>query len=202
MMRFLELTQPVPGTPVGVQQEAADTEFPALARSAGFQFWQPGDHVPPTGIWLLIGVATYSTEDMKFLDGVAEDLKRSQLPSSHVAVFNAGNISTMAEYNAFVPGIGDVYQTPVVGLWNDGELSSKAWGHRGRELVLEVIRPRSINRSPSQVPSTTSQTLPRISATCIGHSSPLGPERVPEPVRWINLIMLCAWHAGLKSTLR
>jgi hypothetical protein len=38
----------------------------------------------------------------------------------------------------YVPGTGRVFQTPVVGLWSDGQLVDKATGRTGRELVARV----------------------------------------------------------------
>ncbi len=45
----------------------------------------------------------------------------------------------MEDFEKYVPGIGKVFQTPVVGYWEDGLLKEKAWGKKGRDLLSEAL---------------------------------------------------------------
>jgi hypothetical protein len=85
----------------------------------------------------LIGVVTWSAYDMKLLDAVSRVLQRP--PSGlTVEVFNVADCSSPEAFDRYVPGTGRVFQTPVVGLWSDGQLVDKATGRTGRELVARV----------------------------------------------------------------
>ena len=45
---------------------------------------------------------------------------------------------TLDDTERYVPGIGRVFQTPVVGVWRDGVKISSAWGAAGCKLLAEI----------------------------------------------------------------
>jgi hypothetical protein len=57
---------------------------------------------------------------------------------STVKVFNVQDCHSMAEFDAYSPGIGVVFQTPVVGHWIDGIEQAKGWGKAGRDLIASA----------------------------------------------------------------
>jgi hypothetical protein len=142
MTAFFDLSQAIAsaGQPEGSlahSQKKADDAFPSVVATSPFRLWRPGDLLPATGKRLLIGVATWSAYDMKLLDAVSQALQR--LPSGlRVEVFNVADCSSPEAFDHYVPGIGSVFHTPVVGLWADGQLVEKATGRAGRELVARV----------------------------------------------------------------
>jgi hypothetical protein len=81
-----------------------------------------------------IGVAFYSLRDLEFLDQL---MTSSRIPKT-IVVFDVLSCETMADFEKFIPGIGPVHQTPVVGIWKDGQLARKGVGARGRDLLSSL----------------------------------------------------------------
>src|SRR5262249_27284589 len=101
-------------------------------------WWSPGNPVCERGKRLLIGVATYSEYDMRLLDLLDDALGESRCSSIHVDVFDVLDCPTMDDFDRYVPGVGIVLQTPVVGVWENGVLKDKGSGAPAREkLVVE-----------------------------------------------------------------
>ena len=85
----------------------------------------------------LIGVATWSGYDWAMLDKLAA--RGPRLPC-RVDVFDVDDCKvadhkTPADFEGYVPDIGPVYHTPLVGRWQDGLLVDKASGFKGRALL-------------------------------------------------------------------
>jgi hypothetical protein len=142
MTTFYDLSQALTsigqrdGSP-GLSQKDLDDRFPSVISASPFRLWSPGNPISARGKRLLIGVATWSAYDMKLLDAVSQALQRP--PSGlTVEVFNVADCSSPEAFDRYVPGIGRVFHTPVVGLWSDGKLVDKATGRAGRELVARV----------------------------------------------------------------
>jgi hypothetical protein len=142
MTRFINLPRSLtPGQLAGnnlaESQRAVDASFAAVVSSGPLHLWSPGDPIPPQGKRLLIGVATWSAHDMALLDAVAEALRAGD-GDLHVDVFNVADCPSPDTFERYVPGIGEVFHTPVVGLWCDGRLVERDSGKAGRELVERV----------------------------------------------------------------
>jgi hypothetical protein len=134
--RSLSLPDPT-GDSSAARTGALDAGFPALLVQHGLQLWSPGSPIPEEGTWLLIGVATWSLSDMKLLDRVSQ----ANGWAGRVGVFNVAGCSAPSAFEQYIPGIGPVFHTPVVGLWSDGKLKEKASGKAGRDLVGRVCGP-------------------------------------------------------------
>jgi hypothetical protein len=122
---------------LGIRQQTLDGRFPAIVSQSPFRLWSPGEPIPQQGDRLLIGVATWSAEDMKLLDALSQVIHR-QVPALTVELFNVADCQSPAAFQRYVPGIGSVFQTPVVGHWSEGVLVEKASGYAGRELVASI----------------------------------------------------------------
>lgn len=120
-----------------VRQQNLDARFPSIVSQSLFRLWSPGDPIPHQGEWLLIGVATWSAEDMKLLDAISQVIHRRALALT-VEVFNVANCRSPADFQRYVPDIRDVLQTPVVGHWSEGMFVEKASGYAGRKLVAAI----------------------------------------------------------------
>jgi hypothetical protein len=118
-------------------QKGVDVLFPSAVSRSPFRLWSPGDPIPATGDRLLIGVATWSAHDLVLLDTVSQALQ-TRPPGLAVDVFNVADCASPQAFERYVPGIGNVFHTPVVGLWSNGRLVEKASGKAGRELVAQV----------------------------------------------------------------
>jgi hypothetical protein len=132
---------------LGLGQNYLDDRFPSVVSTSPLGLWSPGDAIPARGERLLIGVATWSAYDMKLLDAVSQALQK--LPAGlTVEVFNVADCSSPEEFDRYVPGIGRVFHTPVVGLWSDGKLVDRATGRAGRQLVarVSILDPLEVDR--------------------------------------------------------
>ena len=83
----------------------------------------------------VVGIAFYSLPDLKFLDQLVLACRDKKLGNS-VIVFDVLSCKTMTDFEKLIPGVGSVYQTPVVGIWRDGELVETGIGAKGRMLVV------------------------------------------------------------------
>jgi hypothetical protein len=86
----------------------------------------------------IIGVAFYSLHDLEFLDQVVayEQDGRAEQGAKVILVFDVLACKAMADFEEIIPGIGPVYQTPVIGVWKDGSLIAKETGLQARRLVI------------------------------------------------------------------
>jgi hypothetical protein len=69
---------------------------------------------------------------------VAQSLRQRDPGQLHVDVFDVSECKTMEEFQRYVPDVGAVLQTPVVGLWQDGKLTTTATGKEARDLVART----------------------------------------------------------------
>lgn len=135
MTRFLDLTHK--DWPEGDPQ-AADRELPAFIQRSPFRIWAVGDPIPRRGVFVLLGVATWSGYDMQLLDTLQEAMsRRGDHPD--VALFNAGALKSMEAFNDYIPDLPFVFHTPAVGVWRDGVLTERAEGYAARDLVARMF---------------------------------------------------------------
>jgi hypothetical protein len=102
--------------------------------------WRPGRSTPPGVRRTLLGVAPYSLPDLQLVDQIREAVQQGACSGEQVQVFDVLTCATMEDFDERIPGIGPVYQTPVVGIWSNGILVEKASGARARQLILEHYR--------------------------------------------------------------
>jgi hypothetical protein len=112
---------------------AAPTD--ASPAASAFAVWVPGDPIPGKGDWLLIGVASWSRYDHRLL-ALLESLPA--MPG-RIAMFNADRCNSQEAVRDFIPQIGFVHHTPIVGLWRDGTFFEAENGYAGRHLIYRVL---------------------------------------------------------------
>ncbi len=95
--------------------------------------------VPKIGQHILIGAAFYSVYDLELLDSVITALRNREPLDERLEIFVL-SCKNQADFEALMPGIGKVFQTPVVGLWKDGVLQDKASGRRAVEAIKRHYR--------------------------------------------------------------
>src|SRR5438270_3756832 len=107
MNRFLDLFRHDTPPPSGqIYADDRSALFPrAVAQSPRLKLWGRDDPVPATGRFLLIGVATWSGYDMRLLDVV----EQSPGGPDVIGVFDTAECKSDADFEARIPGIGDVY---------------------------------------------------------------------------------------------
>jgi hypothetical protein len=118
----------------------ADRHFPALVARSPFHLWKPGDPVEPRGLRLLLGTATWSGYDMRLLDLIVAALTSSSTAfQGRVDVFNTAECKQPEDFRAYIPTLGFVHHTPVVGVWKDGRLEEAKQGYEGRDLAARMF---------------------------------------------------------------
>ncbi len=136
-MRFSELLEPQKGSSVqDIQrlQQLARQRFPVVLHEHGLILRDPKERIPAHGNFVVIGVAAgYSNADLQFLDEIAAVLK--QVRGDRIEIFDASTLKNMEEFEAFIPSIASVYQTPIVGFWVDGVLSERTTGKPARDFL-------------------------------------------------------------------
>ena len=132
---FADLLKADLGLSGGQQQQRAMELFPSLVRQSHFAEWQPGQDIAgsaPQVVW--IGVAIYSIPELEMLDALEEKLSR-ETRAEKIYACNVSTFRDFADFERVLPGIGKVYQTPVVGFWNNGVLEVKLSGAAARDYV-------------------------------------------------------------------
>jgi hypothetical protein len=149
---FSELLAPIAGFTPGQLQEQASKRFPNIVDESHMEFWRPNDSpFEPHDQDVLIGVATYSLEDLKLLDEIEEQLRNCSVPEN-ISVFDISAITEMGDFERHLPGIGKVFQTPVVGFWKNGQLTNRLSGAAARDWLVDRYRLSRIPDRGSQSP--------------------------------------------------
>jgi hypothetical protein len=139
---FLDLLRRDPALSVGERQNRASEELPDWVRSSALRWLTQTDSVNGTGDKLVVGVAVWSRYDLTLLDDL--NAFAAANPDVRVYVFDVDRIG--GQFDRFVPGIGDVGQTPVVGVWAGGVLVAKDTGFAGRQLARQFISDSAVVR--------------------------------------------------------
>ena len=116
----------------GQQQQRAAEQFPSLVQSSHMKLWQPGRDLPLNGaevVW--IAVASYSVPDLELLDAIEAKLT-GEGQNETIYLFDLSAFPDFDDFEKFLPGIGAVYQTPVVGSWTGGVLKERLSGAPAR----------------------------------------------------------------------
>src|SRR6266851_3317599 len=86
----------------GLLQSEARRLFPTIVTKSHLEKRAPGDPVPSRGQYVIIGVATYSRDDLQLLDDVeAAHPKWGQ--TSRVVVFDLMDCKDMEDVRRYVP---------------------------------------------------------------------------------------------------
>jgi hypothetical protein len=136
MNRFLDLFRhDTPSPPGEINADERSAQFPeVVSQSPRLKLWGKDEAVPATGQFLLVGVATWSGYDMKLLDV----LELTPDGPDVIGVFDTAECKSHEDFEKRIPGIGEVFGMPVAGLWEDGRLVAKGWGHEGREIAFRA----------------------------------------------------------------
>jgi len=140
MRSFVELLTTDMDCSVAEQQAFAARQLPILLDESRLNLWTPQDCIIlKTGKRLLLGIASYSINDLKLLDTLNQAFVNKTLRIECVDVFNVINGYTMEDFEKYFPGIGKVYQTPIAGMWEDGLLKDISWGKSAVVLINSIL---------------------------------------------------------------
>jgi len=128
---FAGLLSPSGDLAPGELQQLAFEQFPTLVESSHMKMWLRGEDLPKSSTVdvLLIGIASYSLFDLELLDAL-----KDQVPRTHceIYIFDVAAIVDSKDFEEFFPGIGRVFQSPIIGLWKQTELKEKLSGAAAR----------------------------------------------------------------------
>src|SRR5205823_2844807 len=124
----------------GELQRRAGELFPERVGLSPFRLWSPGQPIPAKGRRILIGVAArYSLQDLELLDKLSERVEGARSPEV-IDVFDASSIPRPEEFQAYVPGLTRVLQTPVLGVWDNGTFVRSATGWEAVMALQDMFR--------------------------------------------------------------
>jgi hypothetical protein len=138
-MKFTDLLRAPACRSIDDQQRQSGQRFWQELDQMGIGHWKPGGPIPASGLWLLIGVApSWSTYDLELVDSIVEKVTD---PERHVQVgfFDVSGVQDQADIDSYIPGLKKFYQTPVVGLWKDGQLMESGEGERARQIIRRAL---------------------------------------------------------------
>jgi hypothetical protein len=105
----------------GPLQTAARQQFPSIVKKSHLERRVVGDPVPCDGKYIIIGIASYSPHDLRLLDEI-DAAYALWKDVAKVSVFDLMECRDMNDVGRFLLNAVDVRQTPVVELWDDGQL--------------------------------------------------------------------------------
>jgi hypothetical protein len=145
-MKFIKLLDPrgvtlsEPGLTIAKQALQAREMFPSLVSQSRLSYWRVGDPVAFDGVRFLIGLApTFSLPDLRFADVLNESLATQPRPDLTVDVFDVDDLQQGQLMPAYFPGLKGISSTPVVGIWNHGQLMDVRTGAEAMNLVLQRL---------------------------------------------------------------
>jgi hypothetical protein len=132
---FHELLENPTGREPGPLQANARQLFTSVLERSHLKPRLPGAPVPDEGEYVILGVASYSPDELQLLDEV-EAVHHQWAASSKVAVFDLTTCKGMTDMKGYLPPLSVVAQSPVVALWDRGKLIASTTGlHMTRELL-------------------------------------------------------------------
>lgn len=109
-------------------QRKARTNFPQRVLRSKLALRIPSDPISKSGRHFVIGIASYSPEELRLLDELESMLEKATSETLDVEVFDVLDCHQMSDFEMFIPGIDGVYRTPVIGVISNGKLIDKAAG--------------------------------------------------------------------------
>jgi hypothetical protein len=122
------------------QSSYVSSRLPQVLAESGITVWSRGDAIPSLGRRTLLGIAPYSLPDLQLLDALKEVVAQNPVSGQWVQVFDVLSCADMDDFDQYIPGIGHVYQTPVIGIWENGALIQKATGVKARRLIAKQYK--------------------------------------------------------------
>jgi hypothetical protein len=139
MGRFADVTiKPAAVPPERFKSMRRERLHEQLSASA-FRPWEIGDR-PTNDVTITLGVASFSGDDMALLDELETKLDAIDRERLSIAVFLLDDCRSLDDVRNDIPTIEGAYQSPLLGLWRNGILTSTFWGDEARTTVHRVVR--------------------------------------------------------------
>ncbi|HUQ68033.1 MAG TPA: hypothetical protein VM165_00835 [Planctomycetaceae bacterium] len=109
-----------------------------MLRSVGFVIRDPSQPIPAQGRHLILGLASYSQHDLQLLDDLAQAMMLLTADGQRLAVFDVQQCHDQRDVARFMPdGLGDIWGTPVLGIWENGNFQQRVNGVTGCRQTLQ-----------------------------------------------------------------
>jgi hypothetical protein len=120
------------------QQQPAyvSAKLPEALSGSHLNYWRLDDSVPNAGCRTLIGIAPYALPDLQLLDSLERALSKKSNSAERIDVLDVLTCTTTDDFERCLPGVGRVFQTPVVGFWKNGNLKQEASGAPACQLII------------------------------------------------------------------
>ena len=140
MNRFVDLLNQASALPISEQTAFLRQKAAQMLQANGFKFLTLEETTPEPSSQMRIGIAPYSHADLELLDELAEEAVHGRLlPRINIDIFDVLSCQRMSDFDRYIPGITPVYQTPVVGIWENEVLAKSASGARARQLIQNQL---------------------------------------------------------------
>ncbi len=126
MNTFSSILKYSEGKPPGQAQKRARSDFPKQVIRSRLKLRDPAKPIPDAGKRFVLGVASYSADELSMLDQLDRVLQ--DRTDEVIEVFDVLNCEQMSDFEKFIPGIESVYRTPVLGVIVNGKLIARATG--------------------------------------------------------------------------
>ncbi|XCN71145.1 MAG: hypothetical protein Q3M24_12550 [Candidatus Electrothrix aestuarii] len=123
----------------GEQQRWARDKFSALLAESSLEELPSEEFVKSKGRTILLIVAVYSLNDLRLLDKLDELCSRQKKMAVGMYIYDIENINSQYDLDKFIPGILPAYQTPMIGIWENGELKKSAWGNDALGVLNDMF---------------------------------------------------------------
>lgn len=137
MNRFASLLTYSPGGDPAAAQTKASSNFPRAVSQSRFGLRKPAAPIPKSGKLIIVGIACYIAEELQLLDELESSTHDNGQPPHRIEVFDVLKCQHMQDFDAFIPGMHEVFRSPVLGVIIDGNLVDKA---TGLSDVLNTLR--------------------------------------------------------------
>jgi hypothetical protein len=129
--------------PMEEQKDYIRLRLPQTLAGSHLKLWRLDDPVTNLPRRVLIGIATWSRYDLKLIDSLVESLNWARAADEQIYVFDVDEVvhldpqASRHGFERYIPGIGKVFNSPVVGIWENGVLRQKATGSEARKLIAD-----------------------------------------------------------------
>jgi hypothetical protein len=132
---FYELLNNPSGSEPGHLQADARQRFPFIVRKSHLKERIPGP-IPGAGKYVILGIASYSRDELKLLDEV-EASHSNWEQDFKIVVFDVMDCKDMVDITEYAPPFSAVTQTPIISLWEGGRPVNSKTGLRMTRETLQ-----------------------------------------------------------------
>ena len=135
-MRFIDLLNANSQLSPAEQQQRASEQFSSVVKNSRMKVWRLREQFPAQPARTCIAVASYSVSDLEILDALEAKLASNSTRNEIIYLFDLAASPEFSDFEKYLPGIGKVYQTPVIGFWEGGILKEKASGASAKNWLV------------------------------------------------------------------